>query len=332
MAKYKPWVFKTTDYGKTWTSITNNLPDGNPIYVIKEDLKNPNLLFTGGELASFYSLNGGQSWSPLNNNMPTVAVHDFLVHPRDNDLLAATHGRGIWVMDDISALQQMTPAVMQEDAHLFQNRVATEWLSIQPQNNGGALAFRGQNPRRAAVINYYVSSRVTGDVKFEITDVEGRNSCTATVPAKAGIGKLEWAMRWTPQPGQAGAAGGRGGRGGGGGGRGGGGAGAAGAGAAGAGAAGAAGGGGGGGGQFGGGGGGTAACATPIPAPDQQFVAAAGGRGGGGGGGFGGGGGGGLVAPGTYKVTMTAGGKTYTGTIAVRRDPSLKDPEAGGGG
>ncbi len=108
MAKYTPWIFKTTDYGKSWTSIRGNLPDGHPLYTVKEDLKNPNLLFTGSEMAVFYSLNGGQSWQRLNNNMPTVAVHDVIIHPRDGDLIAATHGRGIWIMDDITPLQQMT--------------------------------------------------------------------------------------------------------------------------------------------------------------------------------------------------------------------------------
>jgi photosystem II stability/assembly factor-like uncharacterized protein len=323
MARHNTWVFKTTDYGKTWTSITNNLPDGHPLYTVKEDLKNPNLLFTGSEMAIFYSLNGGQSWSKLNNNMPTVSVHDVIIHPRDGDLIAATHGRGIWVMDDISALQQMTTTVQQSEAHLFRSRPAIQWLSIQPhhaQFAGGSLVFQGQNPTRNAIINYYLSDRVTGDVKFDVTDISASNSCTASIPARAGIGRIEWTMAWTPQPGAAGAAGagGRGGAGRGGG---------AGAGAGGGAAAGAAGGGGGaapgggGGGGFGGGGGGACLVQPSLGAP-------AGGRGAGGGGGGGGGGrgggGGGRVPPGTYKITMTANGKAYTSTIEVREDPMVR--------
>jgi hypothetical protein len=310
-ALYTPWVFKTTDYGKTWTSISSGLPDGNPIYVVREDLKNPNLLFAGGELAAFYSLNGGQSWSRLNGNLPTVAVHDLAVHPRDGDLIAATHGRGFWILDDISPLQQMTPEVQQSEAHLFKNRTATEWLNIQPQNNGGQLAFMGQNPSKNALINYYLSPQVTGQVRFEVTSADGEGSCTATVPAEAGIGRIEWTMRWQQQPGAAG--GGRGGRGGGRGG----GAGAAdapaGAGGAGAGGQGA---------PFGGRGGGPAPCLITTA---QATAMAAGGRGGGGGGGGGrGGGGAGLVDPGSYRVTMTANGKTYTSAIAVRHDPMIE--------
>ena len=301
MAKYTPWIFKTTDYGKSWTSIRGNLPDGHPLYTVKEDLKNPSLLFTGSEMAVFYSLNGGQSWQRLNNNMPTVAVHDVIIHPRDGDLIAATHGRGIWIMDDITPLQQMLPAVQQAEAHLFQNRPAIQWLSIQPQHGGGALAFQGQNPTRNAVINYYVSDKVTGNVDFSITDVAGTGTCTGSFPARAGINRAEWAMRWGAAAPAAGAAG------------------APGAGGAGAGGAGAAGGGGGGQGR-GGQGQAPGPCLTAANAP-----APAGGRGGGGGGGGGrgGGGGGGRVAPGVYKVTMTANGKTYTGTITLRADPIL---------
>lgn len=293
-AIYTPLVYKTTDFGKTWTNISNNIPDGNPMYVVKQDLKNPDLLFAGSEFAAFYSMNGGQSWQRLNNNLPTVAVHDMIIHPRDGDLIAATHGRGLWIMDDITPLQQMTAAVRNAPAHLFENRAATQWLNIQPQNNGGEIAFIGQNPTRNAVINYYLSDRITGDVKFEVSDAAGKNTCSASFPAKAGIGRVEWAMRWNAPAGQP----------------------------AGPGAAGRAGGGGAGGGR--GGGGAIGSCLTPAnaaPAPGGR------GGGGGGGGGFGGGRGGGAAAvtPGTYRVTMTANGTTYTGAIAVRADPMLAE-------
>ncbi|MFC1555439.1 hypothetical protein ACFL7D_12460, partial [candidate division KSB1 bacterium] len=118
-ANFQPWVFKTTNYGRTWTNITSNIPDGQSCYVIKEDLKNPNLLFVGTEFAVFYTVNGGGSWVKLNNNMPTVAFHDLVIHPRDNDLVAGTHGRGLWVLDDITPLQQLTPEVLNSDAFLF---------------------------------------------------------------------------------------------------------------------------------------------------------------------------------------------------------------------
>jgi hypothetical protein len=154
-----------------------------PVYVVKEDLKNPNLLFVGTEFAVFYSLDDGKKWAKLNNNMPTVAVHDLVIHPRDNDLIAATHGRGLWIMDDITPLQQMSDKITAAEAYLFENRTATQWLRIQPQGTGGTLGFRGENPTRNAVINYYLGSAASGQVKFEIADVTGDNKRT---PREAG--------------------------------------------------------------------------------------------------------------------------------------------------
>ena len=199
-AHFKPFVFRTTDYGRTWTSISTNLPEMGPVYVVKEDLKNPNLLFAGTEFAVFYSVDGGKAWAKLNNNMPTVAVHDLLIHPRDNDLIAATHGRGLWVMDDITPLQQLSDKVTSAEAYLFENRTATQWLRVQPQGTGGTLGFRGENPTRNAVVNYYLGAAAAGQVRFEISDVSGQNKRTLTVPAKAGINRLEWPMTFDPTP------------------------------------------------------------------------------------------------------------------------------------
>jgi hypothetical protein len=221
--------------------------------------------------------------------LPTVAVHDLEVHARDGDLVAATHGRGLWILDDITPLQQITPEVRREEARLLQNRVATQWLNIQPQHGGGALAFQGRNPSRNAVINYFLSDRVTGNVEFAISGPDGASACRATVPAEPGVGRLEWTMRWSEGPGAAGR-GGPGGRGAGG--------------AAGAAA-----------GQ--GRGGGAPTCLRRARAADG---AGGGGRRGGGGGGRGGGAAG-RVEPGTYAVTMVANGTTYRGTITVRADP-----------
>lgn len=280
-AIHKPFVFKTTDYGKTWTAIANGIPDGNPMYVVKEDVKNPNLLFAGSEFAAFYTLDGGGNWKKINANLPTVAVHDVMVHPRDGDLIAATHGRGIWVLDDITPLQQMTKAVQDADAFLFQSRPTTQWLTVQPQHNGGNLAFIGRNPTRNAVINFNLSERITGDVKFEVSDPGSDRVCSGTFPAQAGIGRVEWNMTFTPAPAAAAAAG-----------------------PAGA-------------GGFGGRGGGGGGACLSVP----NNAAPAGRGGGGGGGGRGGDGGAGRAVPGTYKVTMTAGGKTYTSSLMLKEDP-----------
>lgn len=202
---FKPYVFKTTDYGKTWTSIANDLPDGQPVYVIREDLKNKNLLFLGTEFGVFFSINGGKNWTDLKLNAPTMAFHDLLIHPRDNDLIAATHGRGIWILDDISALQRADDSVLSGDAFLFENnRPATRWLRIARGGYGrGNLFFRGENPPTGALIHYYLKDKPAGPVTIEITDVTGQNKKTYTIESsKPGINRLVWDFRFDPAPAQ----------------------------------------------------------------------------------------------------------------------------------
>ena len=199
---FTPWVFKTTDYGQTWTNISNNIRDGHCMYVIKEDLKNPNLLFAGSEFACFFSINKGETWSTLNlhekenNYLPTVAVHDLVIHPRDGDLIAGTHGRGIWILDDITPLQQLTEEVLAADAHLFESRVATNWLRQRAGTSYGAFRFSGPNPSNSPVISYYLKS--AAEVKIEITDITGTLKRTIIEQGQPGINKLEWDMRFDP--------------------------------------------------------------------------------------------------------------------------------------
>ena len=198
---FKPYVFKTADYGETWTNITNNLPDGGPVYVIREDLKNKNLLFVGTQFSVFFSINGGKSWTSLLLNAPTMAFHDLLIHPRDNDLIAATHSRGIWILDDISALQQATEAVLNGDAVLFAaDRPATRWLRIARGGYGrGSLFFRGENPPTGALIHYFLKSKAAGPATIEISDITGANKTTFSIENdEPGIHRLVWDLRWDP--------------------------------------------------------------------------------------------------------------------------------------
>ena len=122
---FRPFIYKTTDYGQTWTSIAGNLP-AEPINVVREDVKNPNLLFAGTDLAVYVSLDGGKAWTRMKANMPTQPVHDLKIHPRENDLIVATHGRGIFIAD-ISALEEMTAEVLAKDAHLFAVEPKVRW-------------------------------------------------------------------------------------------------------------------------------------------------------------------------------------------------------------
>ncbi len=198
---FHPWVFKTTDFGQTWVNIANNLPDDGPVYVIKEDLKNQNLLFLGTEFALYTSLNGGNSWYKLNNNMPTVAIHDLVIHPRDNDLIAATHGRGIWVMDDITPLQQLTQDVLSTDAAVLQTRPVTLWLMITDFMGAdrGSMMFQGDNPgRNEALINVYLKNEPTDKITIDISDITGNYRKSFTSSAKAGLNRIKWNLRLDP--------------------------------------------------------------------------------------------------------------------------------------
>ena len=194
---HKPYVFKTTDFGETWSSIVANLPSGN-LNVIREDPKNRNLLYLGTEYAFYVSLNGGKEWKRFMNGLPTVRIDDILVHPRDNDLILGTHGRSIYIMDDISALQQMTDtATASADAVLFDIRPAVAWVpDIQKAILAeGAKFFRAQNPPQGSAISYWLKADAGGEVRVTISDVTGREIRTIAGTKSAGLNRVQWDLR-----------------------------------------------------------------------------------------------------------------------------------------
>ncbi len=199
---FQPWVFKTEDFGQTWSSISSSIPQVHCVYVIIEDLKNPDLLFAGTEFAVFYSLNRGITWTKLNNNLPTVAIHELVIHPRDNDLIAGTHGRGIWILDDITPLQQLTDEVLSTEAHIFASRPATKWLSIERGCDyyRGDFLFRGQNPPDGVVISNYIGSTPEKEIQLEIAEIAGYLKKSVSVPAETGIHRYLWDMKFDPTP------------------------------------------------------------------------------------------------------------------------------------
>jgi len=221
---HKPYVFFSKDYGATWTSVAGNLPAGNA-NVIREDPKNRSLLYLGTEYGMFISLNGGKEWKPFMTGLPTVRVDDILVHPRDNDLIIGTHGRSIWIVDDISALQQTTDAVAATDVTLYPPRPAVAWRNDTTQSItvGGNRYFRGDNPAPGTAISYYLKSAPAGDVKITISDASGRVIRELAGTKDAGLNRVQWNLRGNPVAGGGGrGAGGGGGQAfGGGGGRGG---------------------------------------------------------------------------------------------------------------
>jgi photosystem II stability/assembly factor-like uncharacterized protein len=196
---HKPYVFKTTDFGEAWTSIAANLPPGN-VNVIREDPKNRNLLYLGTEYAFYVSLTGGREWKRFMNGLPTVRIDDILVHPRDNDLILGTHGRSLFIMDDVTALQQMTDTTTANaDAVLFDIRPAVAWVTDVQKSIlvEGAKFFRGQNPPQGSAISYWLKSGATGDVRITISDINGRDIRTLIGTKNAGLNRVQWDLRAT---------------------------------------------------------------------------------------------------------------------------------------
>ncbi len=194
-----PHLFMTDDFGQSWTNITGDLPEGS-IYVVVEDPRNPDLLFAGSEVGLYFSMDRGGSWARFMNGLPTVPVHDLIIHPRDNDLIAGTHGRGAWIADNITALQQLTPAVMAEDLHLFEVRPEVQWLSTYEFSWTTDKRFYKDNPPTGSTITFYSKTDPGGLGTVEIIDITGRVLRTLTVDVDAGLNSVFWDQREDPPP------------------------------------------------------------------------------------------------------------------------------------
>lgn len=198
---FNNYVYKTTDFGQSWQSITGDLPANRVARTLREDPKNPDLLYLGTEIGFFISLNGGQNWTELKNNMPTVAFNDLTIHPRDNDLVLATHGRGVWILDNLNALQELTPEVMNQQAALFSIPTAERINYTREGAHVGDMFFRGENPVRGAIIDYYLKSEVEEDnINITIHDLSGKEINSVTPVTTAGINRVTWDLNHAGLP------------------------------------------------------------------------------------------------------------------------------------
>ncbi len=196
----KPYLFKTTDFGATWTPLVSDASGVTGYaHVITEDTVDSNLLFLGTEFGLWISIDGGKQWAQYKGSgFPSVAVRDIVVHPRESDLVLATHGRGIWIIDDISSLRSLTPDLMSKDAVLLDS------TSIQYLNSGGGWAegdatFSGPSRTQDAFITYYQKGRhIFGDMKIEIIDPEGKVVDTIAGSKHRGLNRATWSMRLKP--------------------------------------------------------------------------------------------------------------------------------------
>jgi photosystem II stability/assembly factor-like uncharacterized protein len=214
---YAPYAYMTTDFGKTWKPIMGDLPQKAAwVHVVREDRKNRNLLFLGSEMGIWASWDRGTHWYSLRASLPVVQVRDMQVHPRENDLIVATHGRGMLVLDDISWLQNLGTAVA-SDATLFDVRPATNWNIWNRDGNLGQKSWSAANPPSGAIVTYYLKSATP--VTLTVSEKSGGKLVRRlTAPGTAGVSRVTWDLNYdSPDAG----GGGRGGGGRGGGGRGG---------------------------------------------------------------------------------------------------------------
>jgi len=166
------------------------------VQVVREDPKNRNLLFAGTEFGMFVSLDAGAHWETFMNGYPTVRTDDILVHPRDGDLVVASHGRSLWIADDITPLEQLTPALLAQDVALFDIRPAIAYLFDFRNDTdvGGDKRFEGENAPRGTAISYYLKNPAQGDVKLSIVNGAGQTLCTSTGPSSAGLHRIQWTL------------------------------------------------------------------------------------------------------------------------------------------
>ena len=192
----EPHVLVSEDYGQTWRSIRANLPkSAGTTRDIVEDLENQNVLYLGAEFSAWISIDRGQSWTPLNSNLPTVAIHEFAQHPSSGELVAATHGRSIWILD-VTTLRQLTSETIRAPIHLYTPNTAIYWRSEASRGSSGLRRFVGQNPDETAQICYSLGRRAR-QVKLEILTLEGGKVRELEASPDASLHRLTWDLRGT---------------------------------------------------------------------------------------------------------------------------------------
>jgi photosystem II stability/assembly factor-like uncharacterized protein len=195
---FRPYVVRSDDFGATWRNVTGNLPEFGPTRSVALHPGNGSLIFVGTEFGVFASIHGGEEWIRLGRGLPTVAVHGMVVHPRDNDLVLGTHGRGFWVLDDLGLLEGLTSDVLAGDAYLAVPRRATQ---IRDANRGrgsvGDTYWTARNPPRGAILDYWVGEAAVGrPVRMEVLDATGRVVREVlTGVAEAGGHRCIWDLR-----------------------------------------------------------------------------------------------------------------------------------------
>ena len=195
-----PFIYKTKDYGKTWKAITNGIPHSMLSYAhcIREDPVRPGLLYVGTENGLYVSFDDGENWEPLQNNLPHAPVYWMVVQEHFNDLVIATYGRGFWILDDLTPIQQMNQTVRDSSAHLFAPRPTYRFRpSVVPVTMSDDPSA-GQNPPYGAAISYYLKSAPAGEVRIRIEDAKGQFVRTLNGTKNVGLNRVTWNLEGEP--------------------------------------------------------------------------------------------------------------------------------------
>jgi hypothetical protein len=204
---FRPLLYKTTDFGKSWSAIASNLA-ASPINVVVQDRRNANLLIVGNDLGVWISIDGGGAWQRLEANLPTVPVHDLTIHPRENDLVLGTYGRGLFVAD-ITPLKELSADVLAKPLHLFavEPRTAYGFRALGNFHLYGHKYIEVPNEPDALVINYHLNAASDSGARVTITDIGGDDVAELKGPSARGLNRVQWNMRRMTASGQAPASG-----------------------------------------------------------------------------------------------------------------------------
>ena len=203
---FAPYIFKTNDCGNTWKSISGDLPDGMVVNLIAEHPRNPNLLFIGTEFGLFISIDGGKNWVQPRGNLPRAPVDDIIINAKQNDLILGTHGRSVFILDDITMLEQLDNAQLNSEAYLFPSKPAAQFYETSGLRDQGSAKFVGPNPEYGALITYYLKddppikqteSQELSQVSIIIQDAEGKIIRELSGPDKKGLNRISWDLRYS---------------------------------------------------------------------------------------------------------------------------------------
>jgi photosystem II stability/assembly factor-like uncharacterized protein len=193
------YVYRSTDYGVTWSRIEGDLPPNRVARTIREDVRNPRLLYLATEFGLFISPNGGSHWVSLRANMPLMPFNDIALHARDNALVLGSHARGVWVLDQLNALQELTPEVTAMSAQLFSLQPAHQIRTTNLRPHTGDMVFRGENPANGALVDYWLRDDGT-KVAITVHDSTGRLVQSLAPSAARGLNRVGWNLRHADLP------------------------------------------------------------------------------------------------------------------------------------